>query len=193
MTVLAPSPSHFVADLTTRQRRLRVAPSFIVSLLLHALVLSYFGHHLLTTNQLTKIDANPPLVMTLRPSSSPAVGPAAESPSPAQTHTSRRSYAESVEPRSNATAAALPDQNNPSLPIDIEAAYAVARQSGKPSRSLGGQADNSGPPDQDRETALGRGIAQAARSDCRTAHSGLGLVAIPFLIADVISDRGCKW
>ncbi|MDQ6917705.1 MAG: hypothetical protein M3023_07785 [Pseudomonadota bacterium] len=34
---------------------------------------------------------------------------------------------------------------------------------------------------------------QAVKPDCRTAYAGLGLLAIPVLVASAIADSGCKW
>lgn len=31
------------------------------------------------------------------------------------------------------------------------------------------------------------------RGDCRNAHADKGLLAVPFLIADTIRDKGCRW
>lgn len=42
-------------------------------------------------------------------------------------------------------------------------------------------------------SALARGIAQSARPPCRDAHAHLGLLALPFLLADTVRDDGCKW
>ncbi|MET4575316.1 hypothetical protein [Ottowia thiooxydans] len=36
-------------------------------------------------------------------------------------------------------------------------------------------------------------IERAQRPDCRSAHAGAGVLAIPLLLADSISGRGCKW
>ena len=36
-------------------------------------------------------------------------------------------------------------------------------------------------------------VAGARRGDCRTEHAQFGLLAIPFLLKDAISDSGCKW
>ncbi|WP_164840394.1 hypothetical protein [Collimonas arenae] len=36
-------------------------------------------------------------------------------------------------------------------------------------------------------------VASARRSDCRTEHAQLGLLAIPLLLKDAITDSGCKW
>ncbi|OHX18117.1 hypothetical protein [Chromobacterium sphagni] len=41
---------------------------------------------------------------------------------------------------------------------------------------------------------LARNIDQAQRKDCKTAYSGLGLLAAPFLLKDALDkDNGCKW
>ncbi|WOB72085.1 hypothetical protein [Achromobacter xylosoxidans] len=42
-------------------------------------------------------------------------------------------------------------------------------------------------------SALAKGIAQSARPPCRQAHAHLGLLAVPFLLADTVRDGGCKW
>lgn len=42
-------------------------------------------------------------------------------------------------------------------------------------------------------SALAKGIAQSARPPCRQAHAHLGLLAVPFLLADTVRDSGCKW
>jgi len=34
---------------------------------------------------------------------------------------------------------------------------------------------------------------KAAKPDCRTAYAGLGLLAIPALLASAIADTGCRW
>lgn len=42
-------------------------------------------------------------------------------------------------------------------------------------------------------SARAKGIAQSARPPCRDAHAHLGLLALPFLLADTVRDDGCKW
>lgn len=32
-----------------------------------------------------------------------------------------------------------------------------------------------------------------ARADCKHAYSGYGLLAVPFLLKDAVTDSGCKW
>lgn len=36
-------------------------------------------------------------------------------------------------------------------------------------------------------------VEKAKRGDCRTEHASLGILGIPLLIKDAISDKGCKW
>lgn len=38
-----------------------------------------------------------------------------------------------------------------------------------------------------------RQMEKAARQDCERAHSHLGLLAIPLLLRDTVTDKGCKW
>lgn len=38
-----------------------------------------------------------------------------------------------------------------------------------------------------------KAIEKAGRPDCRTAYAGLLLLAVPFLVADALTDSGCKW
>jgi len=79
--------------------------------------------------------------------------------------------------------------------IDIDAVYGIARQAARTSRNTSASVriEAVSPVAQEIETQLGRSVSKAARPDCRTAHAGLGLFALPFLIADAITDRGCKW
>ncbi len=37
------------------------------------------------------------------------------------------------------------------------------------------------------------GITKASRPDCRTAYANAGLLAIPFLLKDTITNGGCTW
>ncbi|RXZ38454.1 hypothetical protein D9O50_02675 [Oxalobacteraceae bacterium CAVE-383] len=36
-------------------------------------------------------------------------------------------------------------------------------------------------------------IDHAKRGDCRSAHANLGILAIPLLLRDAMTDDGCKW
>ena len=42
-------------------------------------------------------------------------------------------------------------------------------------------------------TVLSREMEKAARPPCRDAHASKGLLALPFLLADTVTDSGCKW
>ena len=37
------------------------------------------------------------------------------------------------------------------------------------------------------------GMEKAIKPDCRTAYAGLGLLAVPALVAAAITDEGCRW
>ena len=43
------------------------------------------------------------------------------------------------------------------------------------------------------QEVLEQTLSRAARGDCRTKHAHMGLLAIPFLVTDTVSDTGCKW
>src|SRR5215813_5068181 len=47
------------------------------------------------------------------------------------------------------------------------------------------------PPEAKTKDALA--IEKALRPDCRDAYAGLGLLAVPVLVASAIADAGCKW
>lgn len=49
------------------------------------------------------------------------------------------------------------------------------------------------PKAREEPSALAQGIAKAARPSCKDAHSAGGLLALPMLLADTLTDRGCKW
>jgi hypothetical protein len=40
---------------------------------------------------------------------------------------------------------------------------------------------------------LGKAIQKAAQPDCRDAYAAMGLLAVPFLMFDTITDTGCRW
>lgn len=49
------------------------------------------------------------------------------------------------------------------------------------------------PKAREQPSALAQGIVQAARPSGKDAHAGGGLLALPMLLADTLTDRGCKW
>ncbi len=50
-----------------------------------------------------------------------------------------------------------------------------------------------GPKAPAEQSDIARGIAKSARPPCKNAHADMGLLALPFLLADTVTDRGCKW
>jgi hypothetical protein len=47
------------------------------------------------------------------------------------------------------------------------------------------------PPEKKSKEAVA--IEKAQRPDCREAYQSLGLLAAPVLVANAITDTGCKW
>ena len=43
------------------------------------------------------------------------------------------------------------------------------------------------------KTREAKAMEKAIKPDCRTAYSGMGLLAVPVLIAATITDEGCRW
>jgi hypothetical protein len=43
------------------------------------------------------------------------------------------------------------------------------------------------------EGELKRRTAKAAKTDCRTAHASMGLLALPMLAYDALKDSTCRW
>lgn len=70
-------------------------------------------------------------------------------------------------------------------PEDAQAA-GMARARGEPVVRLGPKAPV-------EQSEIARGIAKSARPPCKNAHADMGLLALPFLLADTVTDRGCKW
>lgn len=136
---------------------------------------------------LTRPRAEPPLERPVASAPSRQRRSASASPPPAVL--SRSATTDSLAPRE--TAEPAPQADVPR--IDLERARALARAS-----AVGSEKTRDArfePPSQERESegALAKGIAKALRPDCREAYSGAGLFAVPFLLRDTLSDRGCKW
>ena len=49
------------------------------------------------------------------------------------------------------------------------------------------------PPPPARKSKLAEDIENAAKADCRKAHSGLGLLAVVPLAIDAVKEAGCRW
>lgn len=88
---------------------------------------------------------------------------------------------------------AVPSASAPLLLDDatLRHARAAARRGG-----VGTMAESAGvplatapSPDEQRADSVQR----AVRPDCRSAHAGKGLFAVPFLLRDAVAGDGCKW
>ncbi len=79
-------------------------------------------------------------------------------------------------------------------PIDLDAAREIARRSGRITYGRTGIIPlKLFPPPPEPESKLGRAIQKAAQPDCRDAYASMGLLAIPFLLKDAVTDSGCRW
>ena len=77
--------------------------------------------------------------------------------------------------------------------IDLEAAREIARQTVRSQPAAKARTVQNTTDATEPETVLGRKISRAALPDCRTAYAGAGLLAIPLLLKDAVSDGGCTW
>jgi hypothetical protein len=79
-------------------------------------------------------------------------------------------------------------------PVDLDAARKTAREPGRITSGRTGIIPlNLFPPPPEPESKLGRAIQKAAQPDCREAYAAMGLLAIPFLLKDTVTDTGCRW
>jgi len=49
------------------------------------------------------------------------------------------------------------------------------------------------PPPPERKSKESIALEKAIKPDCRTAYAGMGLLAVPALVASTIGDGGCRW
>ena len=49
------------------------------------------------------------------------------------------------------------------------------------------------PPPPERQSKESHALEKAVKPDCRTAYAGMGLLAVPVLVASTIGDGGCRW
>ncbi len=82
------------------------------------------------------------------------------------------------------------------------AASAVPRLNLELARPRGGELSRYGtagvlpvlPRPPERDEKLARDIEKSGRADCRTAHGGMGILAVIPLVVDAVKkDGGCKW
>ena len=76
--------------------------------------------------------------------------------------------------------------------IDMEAARQRAREIASETPSTRGILPAL-PPPPERQSKESHALEKAVKPDCRTAYAGLGLLAVPVLVASTIGDAGCRW
>jgi len=141
----------------------------------------------------------PPARELARPSAAPAAGPAGRS---VDSPSSREAAPPSGPARLNFGAQPAVDDDLRQL---VEPPSATLAAPGtrprlsfeRPAAPRGSGAGlvqlNVAPPAPEPESKLARDIQKAAKPDCRDAYAGLGLLAVPVLIANAITDKGCRW
>ena len=75
--------------------------------------------------------------------------------------------------------------------LNLEAAKKTSPEIGRSDGRKGIFNIDSPPPEPGSK--LGRAIQKAAQPDCRDAYAAMGLLAVPFLLKDTITDTGCRW
>jgi hypothetical protein len=76
--------------------------------------------------------------------------------------------------------------------IDMDAARQRAREIASETTSTRGILPAL-PPPPERQSKESHALEKAVKPDCRTAYAGLGLLAVPVLVASTIGDAGCRW
>jgi hypothetical protein len=76
--------------------------------------------------------------------------------------------------------------------IDMEAARQRAREIASETTSTRGILPAL-PPPPERLSKESHALEKAIKPDCRTAYAGMGLLAVPVLVASTIGDGGCRW
>lgn len=123
--------------------------------------------------------------------SAPALPPRADMPAaaPGRRSSARKAPAPSTtQPdKTPAQPSGVPDSGRDfGWRAEDAAAAGMPRARGEPVVRLGPKAPV-------EQSEIARGIAKSARPPCKNAHAGMGLLALPFLLADTVTDRGCKW
>lgn len=86
------------------------------------------------------------------------------------------------------------DSNNILPHIDLDSALRTAREIARARKGVSASEQLAvDSPKPEPETAFGRALANAKRPDCRNAYASAGLLAIPLLIKDAVTDNGCTW
>ncbi len=135
------------------------------------------------------------------PAASPGRAPAA--PAPARTETPpgesppRLRFGapdpadEIFKPRSDVAPAAAEPGGAPRL--DLDATRQRAREIASEGAGYRGIVPAIPPPPPDRKSKLAEAIEKAQKPDCRDAYAGMGLLAVPALVASAVGNGGCRW
>jgi hypothetical protein len=97
-----------------------------------------------------------------------------------------------------ATPAPEPEPAEEAPAFDMAAARGIARKAAREGPQGLVALPKRPPPTLDpgremREEQLARDIARSRRNDCRSAYSGMGLLAVLPLLKDAVTGSGCKW
>lgn len=76
--------------------------------------------------------------------------------------------------------------------IDLDAAHKRAREIASEATGTRGILPAL-PPPPERKSKESIALEKAIKPDCRTAYAGMGLLAVPALVASTIGDGGCRW
>jgi hypothetical protein len=76
--------------------------------------------------------------------------------------------------------------------LDLDAARQRAREIASEAGSTRGILPAL-PPPPERKSKESTALEKAVKPDCRTAYAGMGLLAVPVLVASTIGDGGCRW
>lgn len=87
-------------------------------------------------------------------------------------------------------AGAIPGDGAPAL--DLDAARKRAREIASEATGTRGILPAL-PPPPERKSKESIALEKAIKPDCRTAYAGMGLLAVPALVASTIGDGGCRW
>jgi hypothetical protein len=182
------------------KRRLHSVFGLGAALLLHVLLLLAIGGSGPNRRPPPVPDARMTMVMIVQSPPAPPQPAAVQLAPPMPARKAREAKPKHAAPQAitaaPAPAAALRQAQQPAVPqapIDVDAAVKSAGrlqlEDGRPVAQV-----------RKRQAArmtsdekLGQDIDKATRSDCRTAHAGKGLFALPFLARDALTERGCKW
>ncbi len=127
-----------------------------------------------------------PSLVAPSPSAAPVAAPAAQLP---RLQLGAPAADEDIfKPRRDAAAPG----DSGSTHIDMDAARQRAREIASEATSARGILPAL-PPPPERKSKESTALEKAVKPDCRTAYAGMGLLAVPVLVASTIGDGGCRW